>query len=136
MHLQSIGHKGKGDAFDGLTFYGEGYGAGIQKGGDYRPDKGFILFDVMTSDGIWLERHNVIDIAGQFDIPDVAVFWDGTLEEAVEFFATDEPIPSIAKGNGEMEGWVLRPTVELFDRRGNRVITKLKVKDFPERKRK
>src|SRR5690606_38480770 len=35
-----------------VTFYGEGYGAGIQKkGSQYRPDKGFILFDIrITND--------------------------------------------------------------------------------------
>jgi len=37
-----------------LTLYGEGYGPGIQKGGgDYRSEKGFVLFDVFvhTYDG-------------------------------------------------------------------------------------
>ena len=36
---------------DGICLYGEGYGAKIQKGGgNYRPDQGFVLFDVRIGD--------------------------------------------------------------------------------------
>ena len=47
----------KGDAMaeqfeDDVCLYGEGYGAKIQKGGgNYRPDQGFVLFDVRV--GQW-----------------------------------------------------------------------------------
>jgi hypothetical protein len=50
-----------------VTLYGEGYGAGIQKGGSYRSDVSFILFDVLIGD-IWLTRGSVADIAATFDI--------------------------------------------------------------------
>ena len=36
-------------------------------------------------------------------------------------------------GVDNAEGWVLRPSIELRDRMGKRIITKLKVTDFPER---
>src|SRR5678810_751924 len=35
-----------------VVLYGEGYGAGIQKGGDYSDTKKFIMFDVLV-DGKW-----------------------------------------------------------------------------------
>jgi len=34
--------------------YGEGYGAGIQKGGCYSPDKRLIIFDVLVAGKWWL----------------------------------------------------------------------------------
>ena len=45
-HMQEIAGRALSD-FKGLTLYGEGNGAGIKKGGKYRDDKRFILFDVM-----------------------------------------------------------------------------------------
>ena len=56
-----------GEVFDhgNVCLYGEGYGAKIQSGGDYMNDGrsvDFILFDVNIA-GIWLEGHNVDDIA-------------------------------------------------------------------------
>ena len=131
-HLHEIGQRA--DHLAGLTLYGEGYGAGIQKGGgNYRPDKGFILFDVLAVESnMWLQREDVRDIAKQLDIPYAQTAWIGTLNDAVKWFADGRAVPS-AELDGEAEGWVLRPEVELRDRRGNRVITKLKVRDFPER---
>lgn len=109
-----------------VTFYGEGYGAGIQSGGNYRPDCSFILFDVMINDN-WLAWEDVIDIAKTFNIAVVPEIMIGTLAEAVEFVKTK---PNSTIGTAKMEGVVARPLVELKDRRGNRVIVKIKVCDF------
>ena len=118
----------------GLTLYGEGYGAGIQKGGgDYRPDKGFILFDVMvTGTGVFLEREDVNDIADQLDIKRVDVVFSASLHKIVDHYRTGGKVSSAIRST-EAEGWVLRPERELRTRLNRRVITKLKVKDFPER---
>ena len=131
-HLQHVGHEGKG-TLDGLTLYGEGYGAGIQKGGgDYRPDKGFILFDVLAVESnMWLKREDVVDIASSLEIPVVQWAHIGSLNSMVEHFVNKEPVGSWERPT-EAEGWVMRPLTELRDRRGNRVITKLKVRDFPD----
>ncbi len=111
-----------------LCLYGEGYGAKIQKGGgNYIPDGvNFILFDV-NIDEMWLERHNVEDIAKKLMIKVVPVVGKGTLLEGV----------AMVKGGYESrlrktppEGIVMRPKVELFNRRGERVIAKIKTKDF------
>ncbi len=131
QRLQAIGHNGKG-TFGGLTLYGEGYGAGIQKGGGYRDDKGFILFDVLAVESnMWLKYEDVVDIAQALDIPFAEWAFMGTLNDAIQHFAEKQNVYSFIRET-EAEGWVLRPTTELRDRRGNRVITKLKVKDFPE----
>lgn len=108
------------------TLYGEGYGAGIQKGGLYRPDVSFILFDVFIG-SVWLERENVEDIAKAFGIDVVPIVGRGTIAEAVEFVRSNPPSTI---GTAHMEGVVARPAVELLDRRGRRIITKIKVKDF------
>lgn len=110
--------------------YGEGYGAGIQKGGGlYRDVPGFVLFDV-NIDEWWLERENVLDIAEKLNVPTVPVMFKGTLLEAIEY--TKEGFASnIAEQDRQAEGLVLRPLIELKNRRGKRVITKIKLKDFP-----
>lgn len=110
-----------------VTLYGEGYGPKIQKVGDlYRGAVSFILFDVMIG-GMWLTRDSVVDIAGVFDIDVVPVVLVGTLAEAVEFVKQK---PRSKFGIAPMEGVVGRPMIELLDRRGKRVIVKIKARDF------
>jgi hypothetical protein len=131
-HMEDIGDRCFGLA--GLTLYGEGYGAGIQKGGGrYGDDKGFILFDVAwTETGMFLKSEDVRDIAWKLGLPVVSTMWSGTLTRAIDHFLQGRLVTSRIS-EGEAEGWVLRPQTELRNRWGERVITKLKVKDFPER---
>jgi len=63
--------------------YGEGYGAKIQKGGDYLPYASFILFDVKIGPW-WLKRKDVDEIAEKLGIKSVPVIGEGTLQDAVE----------------------------------------------------
>ena len=109
-----------------VTLYGEGYGAKIQNGGAYRSDVSFILFDVLIGD-LWLTRESVEDIAKALGIDVVPIVLTGTIEEAVAFVKNK---PKSTIGTADMEGVVGRPKVELKDRRGNRVIVKIKVRDF------
>lgn len=109
-----------------VTLYGEGYGAKIQNGGAYRSDVSFILFDVLIGD-LWLTRESVEDIAKALGIDVVPILLTGTIEEAVTFVKNK---PKSTIGTADMEGVVGRPKVELKDRRGNRVIVKIKVRDF------
>jgi hypothetical protein len=114
---------------DNFILYGEGYGAGIQKGGGYRQDKFFILFDVSTlSDNpMFLTREAIKDIAKKLDIqmcPHVAI---GNLSDAI--MLCREGFKSQLREQ-EPEGLVIRPLYELNNRRGERIITKLKLKDF------
>lgn len=113
-----------------VCLYGEGYGAGIQKGGgNYIPDGvNFILFDVMVGD-IFLERQNIEDVAKKFNIQVVPVVSIGSLRVMEEIvrngFNSRVALTSILA-----EGLVATPKVALYSRRGDRVITKLKTKDF------
>jgi hypothetical protein len=48
------------------VLYGEGYGAGIQKGGgQYRKVQAFCLFNVLVADKWWLDWSNVGDVAAK-----------------------------------------------------------------------
>ena len=109
-----------------VILFGEGYGAGIQKGGNYRPDQSFILFDVCVED-LYLERHNVEDIATAFGIDVVPIVLEGDIDNAIDFVRSN---PDSTMGTAKMEGVVGRPSVEVKDRRGNRIIVKIKYRDF------
>lgn len=114
-----------------VILFGEGYGPKIQKGGGlYRDDVSFILFDVYLPDqNLWLKRDAVEDIAKSFGIDVVDIVLTGTLQEAIDFVKTK---PKSHIGTANMEGLVCRPTVEMLNRMGRRVITKIKVCDFVE----
>ncbi|MEJ2610314.1 MAG: RNA ligase family protein [Candidatus Thiodiazotropha sp.] len=110
-----------------VCLYGEGYGAKIQKGGaNYRPDQDFVLFDVMVGDW-WLQRPDVEDVAGKLGLDIVPVVGEGTLLEMVEHAKS-----GIAStwGDFQAEGYVARPATELKTRSGQRLITKIKCRDF------
>lgn len=126
--MQEIGVRASGLGFSGMTLYGEGYGNKIQKvGSKYIPDGvDFVLFDVFCRD-IWLERHNVAEIADTLDIGHAPVEGMGKLRDAID----------IARmgfnswwGDFPAEGLIMRPKTELLNRRGHRIITKIKSKDF------
>ena len=111
---------------DEVTLYGEGYGYKIQNGGLYRDDVSFIMFDVMIGN-VWLKREDIEDIAKAFGVDCVPIIMQGTIDEAVNFVKS-KPMSTI--GKAPMKGLVGKPMFELYDRLGNRIITKIKVKDF------
>lgn len=109
------------------VLYGEGYGSGIQKGGNYKSDGvDFVLFDVRVDD-LWLQRDSVTDIADRLELRQVPTLGTGSLAEAELFVAKGF---DSAWGSFPAEGIVARPLTELRDRRGGRVITKLKTRDY------
>lgn len=109
-----------------VMLIGEGYGMKIQKGGDYRPDNDFILFDVCVN-GRYLPRDAVKDIAKYFGIDVVPTIMIGKIQDAVDYVKTK---PKSKIGTADSEGLVGRPLYELNDVRGNRLIVKIKVRDF------
>lgn len=110
-----------------VCLYGEGYGAKIQKGGgNYRSDNGFVLFDVRIGEW-WLQREDVEDIASHFLLDVAPIIGYGTLDDMVTMARTG--IQS-TWGDFQAEGIVARPSVELRTRNGQRIITKIKCKDF------
>lgn len=148
--LNDIGHMMVDHDINEMTFYGEGYGPKIQSGEKYADAPKFVLFDVKVGP-YWLESDNVYTLATTLDIPLVPVIGYGTLSDAialvtceqrgrrvVQWNAEDEvyekmTIPekfTSTWGDFEAEGIVARPEVQMFDRKGNRIITKIKVRDF------
>lgn len=109
-----------------VCFYGEGYGAKIQNGGLYRPDQDFVLFDVKIGNW-WLYREDVEKLAEGFGLDIVPIIGYGTLHQAIEQVRRGF---NSQWGSFAAEGIVARPCTELRARNGERVITKIKHKDF------
>ena len=109
-----------------VMLFGEGYGAKIQNGGDYRSDVSFILFDVLIGDN-WQSREWVETTAKMFGIDVVPIVLEGTIGDGIDYVMQHN---NSTIGNAVMEGVVGRPKVEIKDRLGNRIIVKIKWKDF------
>lgn len=111
-----------------VTLYGEGYGARIQKGGgDYIPDGvSFILFDVRVGH-TWLRRDSVEAIGNELGLKVVPIAGEGTLEDGIRMCT--EGFESQLRSTPP-EGIIAKPKHELLDRRGKRIITKIKLCDF------
>lgn len=114
------------------TLYGEGYGAGIESGGHYRADQGFILFDVGVN-GHWLDHRQVANTSFELRLEHVPILGRMTEQSAVELVRNNQ-LSAVADAHRRAEGVVARPAVPLFDRRGERVMWKLKTRDFTKGK--
>lgn len=116
-----------------VVLYGEGYGPGIQKDGKlYRGDKAFILFDVLIGGKWWLDAKAIADVSAKLGIDAVPYLGRMSLDGIVELVRNSFPSKL---GTAQAEGIVARPIETLFDKRGARVIIKLKTKDFTAGKR-
>lgn len=111
--------------------YGEGFGAGIQKGGgDYSAQKKLIVFDVLIGGKWWLNYENVCSVASKLGLEVVPSFGEMTIEDATEFVRAGFKSKCAVNPEKEAEGLVGRPLETLFDKKGHRLITKIKTKDF------
>lgn len=113
-----------------VCLYGEGYGRKIQEAGKlYLPDNvDFVLFDVRVG-WWWLERANVADIAQKLGIKIVPIIGEGTLVHAVQMARKGF---KSKWGDFIAEGIIAIPKTELKTRKGDRIITKIKHKDFKD----
>ena len=109
-----------------VILFGEGYGPKMQNGGDYRSDVSFILFDVLVENN-YQEREWVEKTAQMFNIDVVPIVLTGTIQDGIDYVMKH---PQSTMGTAMMEGVVGRPMIELRDRRGERVIVKIKWEDF------
>jgi len=109
-----------------VCLYGEGVGKKIQKNGDKYGGDNFVLFDVKIG-YYWLKREDVEDIAKKLGLEVAPAVKEGTLDELVNFCSKGF---NSQWGDFLAEGIVATPKLELLDRRGERIIIKLKYKDF------
>lgn len=113
-----------------VVLYGEGYGPKIQKGGgNYGNDQKIVIFDVLVEDKFWLSRDQVRKISTDLNlefVPEIAQAV--TLDYAINMCKNGF---NSRWGNFPAEGVVARPMHELRNMRGDRIITKVKLKDFP-----
>lgn len=113
-----------------ITLYGEGYGAKIQKGGNYiSNDVNFILFDVKIGKW-WLDRESIKDIANKLGISAVPLMGYMTIPEAIEYVKKGFKSTIAENKDYDAEGLVLKTPCGLLKRDGERLITKIKTVDF------
>ncbi len=132
-------------AFDPGThaiLFGEGYGPRINNGGIYRTKEqgvAFRLFDVVvfgkTGRPWWLNWSNVENVAEKLGIRTVPVRGiKATLDKTVEFVKIQTSWVSVQDMGSNVgpsaEGIVARTEPLLFTRSGERLVFKLKQKDF------
>jgi len=112
------------------TIYGEGYGMGIQKGGNYiKNGNEFIVFDVKVND-IYLLVNARNDIANKLGAPIVPFIGYFTLDEAIEYVRKGFKTGLWDNKDFIEEGLVLRTDLGLRNRMGKRLIVKIKYEDF------
>lgn len=131
-HMEDTDWKEVFPDADDVTVYGEGYGAKIQSGGQYRQDQALIVFDVRVGPW-WLSDENVADVAGKLGldvVPTVGVFTPKQAWARICAGGAKSEWP-----DAQIEGYVGRPLVDLFNRKGERIICKMKVKDFRDYER-
>lgn len=130
--LEKVFKGGKG------VLFGEGFGPGINGGGKYGDRHDFVLFDVYVPtvrdpehgtyvDGWWLHRKNVEDVSAKLKLDIVPLVGEMTLYEAIELVRGGF---KSRWGDFYAEGLVAKTPVELFTRKGERLLTKVKHKDF------
>ena len=127
------------------TIYGEGYGPKTVAGsGKYRKDVSFRLFDSLVKDDNadwWLERKNLEIVARKLGIKCVPIlgtidFFPTSVEDLQKIFIdSNNRNRLVAIEEGGMvdmipEGIVAMTDPPLTNRKGERVIWKLKIKDF------
>ena len=119
-----------------VQIFGEGYGVKIQKGGNYIKDGvDFILFDVKIGN-MWLTREACEDIASKLGLMIVPLIGKMTIPEAIEFVKKGFKSTIAENRDYDAEGLVLKAPLGLLDRRGERIITKIKTCDFRQREAK
>ena len=113
------------------TLYGEGYGMKIQKGGGrYLSNSvSFRGFDVKVNDE-YLLRDNAMSIFEKLGADTVPYFGQMTIDEAIEK-VREGFVSEISEDRTLMaEGLVLSSPIGLKNRRGERLIVKIKYGDF------
>lgn len=128
--VENLAALRKDDSGYSITLFGEGYGAGIQSGGYYREDKGFILFDVLVNDRFWLDRENVENVAHKLGVDIVPLLGAGLTTRYISDWVKRGFSTYLSDSDHLAEGIIAQSPVPLYNNRGERLMFKLKTKDF------
>jgi ATP-dependent RNA circularization protein (DNA/RNA ligase family) len=119
-----------GNLPESTIIYGEGYGKKIQKGEHYLPESNnFVLFDVSIN-GKYQPWSSVENVSEKIDVPIVPIYGYHPISEWVKITSEGRFKASLLHPHANNEEFVLRLLVDLYNRNGDRIITKLKFKDF------
>lgn len=110
-----------------VTIYGEGIGPKIQKNGALYGELRVVVFDINIR-GVWLKREAVENTAAALGLSVAPVVHVGSIASAIDFVRAGFQSRVSAQPK-EAEGLVGRLNPELLDRRGHRIITKVKAED-------
>jgi RNA ligase len=129
-----------------MVIYGEGYGAGIQKGGYYSPIKRLRIFDVVTghyaTSPYWRPWSDVVLVAQILGLQTVPLIYERATTDEVMDYVHDKPHSGVSPLENtdiyrtplrewpDAEGVVARTDPYLFDSRGRRIMFKLKTRDL------
>jgi ATP-dependent RNA circularization protein (DNA/RNA ligase family) len=112
-----------------VIIFGEGIGEKIQCG-LYGKEYRLLVFDIMIN-GKYLQLDQAFEIAQELGLETVPTIYEGyTLIDAIDLvqdYATNIKL-------GQIEGVVARPIFTLYDNNFDRVLVKIKVRDFKELK--
>ncbi len=123
-----------------VILYGEGYGANIQKVGKlYSESYKFILFDILIGQ-FWLTHDDILDIGRRLNIDVVRRLHDDVIGSVkINCMGVSRPYGIIGLchqgfmssiGSAPAEGVIIKPSLGLKNRRGKRIIAKVKCSDF------
>ena len=90
------------------------------------------FFDVKIGN-VWLTREACEDIAARLGIKIVPLIGEMSIPEAIEFVKVGFKSRIAENKDYDAEGLVLKAPLGLLDRRGERIITKIKTCDFRQR---
>jgi hypothetical protein len=111
-----------------VILFGEAYGSkvGVNGSGAYGGESSFVLFDVLIGQW-WLRRASTEDIAEKLGINVVPLILTGSLHKAIDMVRAGL---KSQWGDFSAEGLVGTPTANLLTRAGERIMIKIKHKDF------
>ncbi len=136
----------------GVILYMEGYGEKIQGGHNYRKGVSARIFDIFVLDlngpapysqdgsqsaaGWWLSRKAIQAVARDLDVDTPPFIGRMTIDQIIEYVKSS-PTSIVAEEDGGnpdylMEGVVCKSNPMIYNRKGERVIWKLKRRDFIE----
>ena len=109
-----------------VSFFCIAFGSHLKQGGKYGKTQQINVFDINIEDN-WLQRDDIKSMCNKFDLNPIPIVGTGSLNNMI---GKVEKGFNSYYGNFLAAGIVARPLVELKDHFNNRIITKLKYKDF------